>query len=153
MVWSLYKVERRYQWFNQDGRWGFEPVESTRRVADGRVDVASDAPARIAAPVEWGSYRLDIAAPGIDTAQTSVSFTVGWSGEQTADVPDRLELALDKASYRPGETMVARLSPRFSGKATLAVVSDKIHDIRVVDMAADGTSVTIPVSAEWGAGA
>ena len=21
VVWSLYKVERRYQWFNQDGRW------------------------------------------------------------------------------------------------------------------------------------
>ena len=104
VVWSLYKVERRYQWFNQEGRWGFEPVESTRRVADGTIDLAADAPARIAAAVNWGSYRLDVAAPGLERAQTSVSFTVGWSGDQTADVPDLLDMALDKASYRPGES-------------------------------------------------
>ena len=153
VVWNLYKVERRYQWFNQEGRWGFEPVKSTRRVADGRVDVAADAPARIASPVEWGFYRLDVTAPGLETAQTSVSFTVGWSGDETADVPDLLDVALDKDAYRPGETIVARLSPRFSGKATIALVSDKVHDVRVVDVAADGTSVSIPVKAEWGAGA
>ena len=153
VVWSLYKVERRYQWFNQEGRWGFEPVESTRRVADGTIDLAADAPARIAAAVNWGAYRLDVAAPGLERAQTSVSFTVGWSGDQTADVPDLLDMALDKASYRPGERIVARLSPRFAGQATLAVVSDKVHDIRVVDVAADGTSVSIPVSADWGPGA
>ena len=41
VAWNLYKVERRYQWFNSDGRWGFEPVKSTRRVADGRIDVAA----------------------------------------------------------------------------------------------------------------
>jgi uncharacterized protein YfaS (alpha-2-macroglobulin family) len=153
VVWTLSKVERRYQWFNQDGRWGFEPVERIRRVADGRIDVAADKPARIAAPVDWGTYRLDVRASGLAIAQTSVSFTVGWSGDQTADVPDRLDMALDKDSYRPGEDIVARLSPRFAGKATLAVVSDKVHDIRVVDVAADGASVTIPVKSEWGAGA
>ena len=38
VAWSLYKVERRYQWYNSDGRWGYEPVKSTRRVADGRID-------------------------------------------------------------------------------------------------------------------
>ena len=35
VAWNLYRVERRYQWFNADGRWGFEPVKSTRRVAAG----------------------------------------------------------------------------------------------------------------------
>ncbi|HEX8665692.1 MAG TPA: alpha-2-macroglobulin [Beijerinckiaceae bacterium] len=151
--WNLYKVERRYQWFNSDGRWGFEPVKSTKRVADGRVDLKADAPARIATPVEWGSYRLDVRVDGVETAQTSVSFTVGWSGDQTADVPDLLDMTLDKASYGAGDEIRARLSPRFAGKATLAVVSDKVHDMKVVDVAADGTTVTIPVKAEWGAGA
>jgi alpha-2-macroglobulin len=151
--WNLYKVERRYQWFNSDGRWGFEPVKSTRRAADGRIDLSAEGPARIATPVEWGSYRLDLRADGIETAQTSVSFTVGWSGDQTADVPDLLDVTLDKASYSAGEEIRARLSPRFAGKATLAVVSDKVHDIKVVEVAADGSTVTMPVKAEWGAGA
>jgi uncharacterized protein YfaS (alpha-2-macroglobulin family) len=153
IAWNLLRVERRYQWFNADGRWGFEPVKSTRRVADGRIDLAADAPARIAAPVEYGTYRLEVRADGIETAQTSVTFTVGWSGDQTADVPDRLDMTLDRASFRAGDVIEARVNPRFAGKATLAVVSDRVHDLRVVDVAADGTTVRLPVKPEWGAGA
>ena len=95
VAWNLYKVERRYQWFNSDGRWGFEPVKSTKRVADGRIDVSAAEPARIATPVEWGSYRLDVRVDGVESAQTSVSFTVGWGCDQTADVPVLLDMTLD----------------------------------------------------------
>ncbi len=59
---------------------------------------------------------------------------VGWSGDQTTDTPDILDITLDKASYRAGDTLQARLAPRFAGKATLAVVSDKVHDMQVVDL-------------------
>ncbi|WP_112663756.1 alpha-2-macroglobulin family protein [Microvirga flavescens] len=154
VTWSLVKIEQRYQWYNSDGRWSYEPVKNTRRVASATLDVKADAPSRISAPVDWGSYRLDVNAPGLsDTAQTSVSFTVGWSGAATATRPDLLDMTLDKASYRAGDTMQVRLNPRFAGKATLAVVSDKVHDIRVVDVAASGTDVSVPVRAEWGPGA
>ena len=155
VAWSLYKVERRYQWYNSDGRWGYEPIKSTRRVADGRIAVGPDGPpARISAPVEWGTYRLDVSAPDLgESAQTSLSFTVGWSGDQTADTPDLLDMNLDKASYRAGETMQLQLNPRFKGKATVAVVSDRMHDIRVVDVATDGSTVSLPVQATWGPGA
>ena len=27
VAWSLYKIERRYQWYNSDGRWGYEPIK------------------------------------------------------------------------------------------------------------------------------
>jgi uncharacterized protein YfaS (alpha-2-macroglobulin family) len=154
VTWSLYKVERRYQWYNSDGLWSYEPFKSTRRVADGHIAVAPDGPARISTPVEWGTYRLDVSAPDLgETAQTSLSFTVGWSGDQTADTPDLLDMTLDKASYRTGETMQLRLNPRFKGKATLAVVSDRMHYIRVVDVAAAGSTVSLPVQAAWGPGA
>nr|WP_246505323.1 alpha-2-macroglobulin [Microvirga antarctica] len=154
VVWNLYKVERRYQWYNSDGRWGYEPVKTTRRMSDGRLDVGTTAPARLSAPVEWGSYRLDVSASDLgETAQTSVSFTVGWSGDQTADTPDLLDMTLDKASYRSGETMRVRLNPRFKGKATLAVVSDRMHDIQVVEVAATGSDIAVPVRGEWGPGA
>jgi alpha-2-macroglobulin len=49
--------------------------------------------------------------------------------------------------------MQLRLNPRFKGKATLAVVSDRVHDIRVVDVAAEGTNVSLPVQRSWGSGA
>ncbi|HMO29996.1 alpha-2-macroglobulin [Enterovirga sp.] len=151
--WSLYRVERSYQWFNSDGRWGYEPVKSTRRVADGRLDLAASEPGHISAPVKWGTYRLDLSADGISTARTSITFSVGYSGEQTADTPDLLEISLDKASYTLGETMRAQVKPRFAGRVTLAVMTDAVQEIREVDLPAEGTTVSIPVKAEWGAGA
>ena len=154
VVWSLYRIERRYQWYNSDGRWGYEPVKTTRRMSDGRLGVETTKAARISTPVEWGSYQLDVSATDLgETAQTSVSFTVGWSGDQTADTPDLLDMTLDRASYRSGDTMKVHLNPRFAGKATLAVVGDKMHEIRVVDVAAAGSDIALPVRADWGPGA
>lgn len=151
--WTLSKVTRNYQWFFQDGRWNFEGVKSTRRVADGEVAVTETAAARIAAPVQWGNYRLDVAADGPDATETSVSFSVGYEADKTADTPDVLDVALDKAAYADGESLQIRLAPRFAGKATLAVISDRVTELRTIDIAPGGTTASIPVKAEWGAGA
>lgn len=153
VAWSLYRVERSYQWFNSDGRWGYEPVKSTRRVADGRLDLAADSPGRIAVPVNWGTYRLDVAADGSGTARTSLTFSVGYSGEQTADTPDLLEVALDKDSYRSGEPIQARLKARFAGRATVAVMTNGVQELREIELPAEGATVSIPARAEWGSGA
>ena len=151
--WTLSKVTRNYQWFFQDGRWNYEGVKQTRRVADGEVAVSTTSAAQIAAPVQWGNYRLDVAADGPDSTETSVSFSVGYEADKTADTPDVLDVALDKASYANGESLQVRLSPRFAGKATLAVVSDKVQEIRTIDIAASGATASIPVKPEWGASA
>ncbi|MFX8762677.1 hypothetical protein ABTM82_20225, partial [Acinetobacter baumannii] len=36
--WQLSRIDRRYQWYNSEGRWDYEVIKSTRRVADGTVD-------------------------------------------------------------------------------------------------------------------
>ncbi len=151
--WSLYRVERRYQWFRSDGRWGFEPVTSTRRVASGTIDLTTGEPARISAPVAWGSYRLDVAGARVDLQPASVSFSVGWAGDQTADAPDLLDMSLDRQAYASGDTMRVNIEPRFSGRATIFVVSDRVRLSQVVDIAPGGTQVLIPVEADWGSGA
>ncbi len=53
--WSLYQVTNDYQWFNADGRWSFEPVKSSKRVASGTIDIGADEPAKFSAPVGWGA--------------------------------------------------------------------------------------------------
>ncbi|GBU17967.1 MULTISPECIES: alpha-2-macroglobulin [Methylobacterium] len=153
VVWTLSRIEQNYQWYRADGRWSFEPVKSVRRIADGKADISGDAPARIGAPVTFGQYRLEASVPGRPGAAASVTFQVGWSGGQTADVPDLLELTLDKPAYAAGDTLRARLGSRFKGTATLAVVSDRVHETLDVSVAEGGTTVTLPVKAEWGAGA
>ena len=78
VAWSLYKISEDYQWFNSDGRWSYEPVKSSKRIADGSVDIGADAPAKISAPVGWGRHRLDLKSA--DGEETSITFDVGWSG-------------------------------------------------------------------------
>ncbi len=150
--WTLERVEKRYQWFQQDGRWSFEPIVNTRRVSDGTIDVAAAAPARITIPARIGSYRLDVSGGG-DGDATSVAFTVGWSGDVTAQSPDLLDVRLDKAAYAAGESMQVLLNARFAGQATLAVVSDKVRLVRTASLVPGENRVAVPVDGSWGAGA
>lgn len=149
VTWTLSRIDTRYQWFRQDGRFEYEAVKQTKRIADGKLDVAADKPARISAPVGLGRYRLDVKADGGGGAQTSLVFNVGWGGEATADTPDLLPVTLDKASYRAGDTMTVKLDPRFTGTATLAVIGDSVSDLRVVEVERAGATVTLPVSGAW----
>lgn len=151
--WQLSRIDRRYQWYNSEGRWDYEVIKSTRRVADGVVDIAAATPADISATVDWGQYRLDVTSDDPAQPHTSVNFDVGWIGTDKADTPDVLDTATDKQAYVAGEEIKVRLSPRFAGKATVAIVSDRIEALKTVDVTTDGTTVTFPAEANWGAGA
>src|SRR5262247_440748 len=107
---ELLKVETKYQYYRRDGVWDFEPVKTTKRVADGQVDVAADRPARISVPVQWGRYRLEVSTSGRNGPLTSVGFDAGWYAEASADTPDLLEIALDKPEYVPGESMTVAVT-------------------------------------------
>lgn len=150
VVWTLSRVERSWQWHFSDGRWNYEGARQTRRVANGEIAVGPGDPARIETPAQSGTYRLDVA---MGAAQTSVMFSVGYFGELTADAPDVLEVGLDKEAYAAGETMQVTIKPRFTGKATIAVIGDKAEAWRLVDVTAQGARVAIPVEASWGPGA
>ena len=99
-TWSLYKVERRFQWYQTGGRWGFEPVTTTERLASGTATLSPDAPARIEAAVSWGAHRLEVVAADPAVLPTSVSFDVGWSGDRSARSGDPiLPYPYDRLSY------------------------------------------------------
>src|SRR5690606_15628585 len=89
---ELLKIESRYQWYRQDGRWEYEPVKSTTRIADGSVDVTADDPVRIAVPVRWGRYRLEVSTGEADGPITAVTFDAGFYAEASTDTPDLLEI-------------------------------------------------------------
>jgi uncharacterized protein YfaS (alpha-2-macroglobulin family) len=148
--WELFRVENNYQWYRTDGMWNYEPVKTTRKVADGTLDLATEGTARISTPVEWGQYRLEVSQG--DTS-TTVPFAAGWGGDATAETPDRLDVALDKAEYAPGETLNVNLNSRYAGSATVLVVGDGVLASKTVDVTAGDTKVTFPVDAKWGPGA
>ncbi|MGF7161689.1 hypothetical protein FHS85_003330 [Rhodoligotrophos appendicifer] len=152
--WSLYKIEKNYQWYMTNGQWNYEPVSFTRKIADGSVDLGADAPAVVQSPVEWGRYRLEVSASEGEFAASSVEFDAGWYVEAaTADTPDVLEISLDKEKYQPGETARVKITPRFQGIAMLTVMSDRLIAMKTVEVPLEGTEVEFTVEQSWLPGA
>jgi uncharacterized protein YfaS (alpha-2-macroglobulin family) len=150
---ELLKVETKYQWYRRDGAWDFEPTKTTKRVADGQIDIAADKPARISAPVQWGRYRLEVSTADRNGPVTSVDFDAGWYAEASADTPDLLEIALDKPEYVTGESMTVAVTARTAGKVTLHVIGDRLVSTVTQDVTAGTARLRVPVGNDWGSGA
>ena len=150
---ELLKVDTRYQWYRRDGTWDFEPVKTTKRVADGQIDVAADKPARISVPVQWGRYRLEVSTSDRNGPVTSIAFDAGWYAEASADTPDLLEIALDKPEYVPGDSMTVAVTARTAGKVTLNVIGDRLISTVTQDVAPGTARLRVPVGNDWGSGA
>lgn len=150
---ELVKIEQRYTWYRRDNRWEYEPVKSTRRVADGTVDVAADRPGRIAVPVAWGRYRLEVTSGDASGPVTSVAFDAGFYAEASADTPDVLEIALDKPEYRAGETMTVAVTARTAGRVTLSVVGDRLISTTTAEVQPGQVKLPLTVGQDWGTGA
>jgi len=152
--WQLSRLDTNWQWYSRDGSWNYEPVTITRRIAAGTLDVASDRPARIAVPIAYGRYRLEVASGGSDSATTTVAFNAGWYvGEDSVDSPEVLDVALDKATYKAGETARLRIASKYAGKALVAVLSSQIHALKEVEIAKGGGDIPLEVGGGWGPGA
>lgn len=146
------KDESTWQWHRRDNQWRYERINRERELSSGRIDVGSDKPAVLKQPVRWGSYRLMVRDPA-SGAESSLRFYGGWYGEATAERPDRLPLAADKAGYAVGETARVRIDSEFAGQALVVIANERVHEVRNISVPAGGTEVSIPVRAEWGAGA
>lgn len=153
--WSLIKIERHYQWYKDGNRWRYEAVDLETQIADGSTDLSADEFSKLSLPVDWGHYRLAVEGADEETgiATSSFDFHAGWQvAAGSIDTPDGLELALDKASYKMGDTARLKISPRFAGRMLLAIGSDHIIETRSVDVPAEGTEINLDVTEEWGTG-
>ncbi len=153
-----YKIEKviyTYQWYQSDSRWRWQTIVSDRLITADTVALKTDAPARLSRRLDWGSYKLTVTDKKTDSA-TSISFYVGWYGDGDSEAeaaPDTLKVASDKKTYAPGETAKLRLDPPFAGEALIAIATDGIVATYTATVPAGGTTVDIPIKAEWGAGA
>ena len=153
MRYELLKVESNYQWYRRDGSWNYEAIKSTKRIADGTLNLAAATPGRIAVPVTLGRYRLEVTSADPGGPMTSVQFDAGYYAEASADTPDALEIALDKAEYRAGEAMALSVTARTAGLATINIVGDKLLATLRADVKVGVNRIPVTVGNDWGNGA
>ncbi|HMM56735.1 MAG TPA: alpha-2-macroglobulin [Rudaea sp.] len=149
---KLVRENRAYHWtYDNDSGWHFDYNVNYEDAQTQTVDIPAGGVAKFDVPVEWGNYRIDVTDPA--TGLTSrFPFFAGWSwnddnrGREAR--PDKVKLALDKPSYRAGDTLKVTVTPPHPGPGVLLVESDHLLYTRNID-AKDGATFEIPVTKDW----
>lgn len=152
--WTINRVRTEYQWYSDYGNWHWDPITTRTRVASDEALVSVGDPLRVSTPVEWGEYEIKVERLDGPYVATSMSFYAGWyASADTAQTPDLLEASLDKPRYRPGDTATLRIVSRYAGTALVTVLSNRLIDMKAVEVSEGENLITLPVTDEWGSGA
>lgn len=102
-------------------------------------------------PKSYGDHILRVRAKGGHTA--SIKFYVedpwGEAMPWAMERPDRIELQLDKAVYKEGDTAKLLIKSPFKGKALITVTQDRVLFATAVNLTDATQQVTLPVEASF----
>ncbi len=134
-----------------DGQWAYETVRTLQSLNRAGIALTGGRGETRFTPERVGSYLLAVrdAASG---ASSSVEFYaaapgaawVGWAMQR----PDRVEIALDKERYLPGETARATLKAPFGGVALVTLESDRVLSHRLLPLNGNTAEFELPVTEE-----
>ncbi len=141
-----WRIVRRSGAARYETIWTDEPVDSTP------IRVQAETPARFLRSLPFGRYRLEAQEMG-GMAIASVRFRSGWAASDSAEVPDKVDVAADLQSYAPGQTATLRITPPFAGRASIAILTDRLVALREIEVPEAGADIAIEADAAWGAGA
>ncbi len=150
--WTLNRVETRFQWYQLYGNWNWEPTTRRTRIATG--EIVLDGPVRISEPVEWGQYELVVERLDGEYTASSMDFYAGWYAPADASAtPDRLEMSLDKESYKAGDIARLRIVAPGPGTVLVSVMSNRLIERKSLSITGGATEIPVDVTEDWGTGA
>jgi alpha-2-macroglobulin len=146
----LVREERRWYWRYDDQRGWSSGYNTDEELVEAQT-VALPARKKIALPVTYGRYRLEITDP--QTGQVSrYRFYAGWGAQDADDLgnrPDRVALKLEGAPFKAGDVARLTITPPHEGEALVTVEGDKVLWQRRMKVRTGGTQLEIPVNAAW----
>lgn len=152
--WKILEINYHYDWYREDGRWKWRRSRTVRTVNEGGLRTQEGAGTITVSGLDWGAHELVIESENGDRA--SRAFRVGWGGDVTGDgveAPDRVEVTVDEQQIVAGRPAALTIVPPYDGEAQIVVATDRILSIETRQVQATGTTVTLPVTDEWGEGA
>jgi alpha-2-macroglobulin len=152
--WQLVREDWNYDWYLDNGSWRWRRTGRDIPVDGATVDIPAGEPLRIAKDgLRSGSYRL-IVRDTRTGAEATQRFGVGWGGPADDDAtPDMVSVVAPDDPVRPGARARVQVRPPYAGEAQIVVATDRVIETRTVRVGADGATIDLPVSAEWGSGA
>ena len=151
----LIRERRDYFWSWEEGEgWQSQYDQKDLVEAEQKLTLAAGETGKVAFPVEWGSYRLEVRDPETNIV-SSMRFWAGYSWQDNSDGegavrPDRVTLKIDKPAYKPGDTINLHISAPAAGKGYVMVESsDGPLWWKEIDVPAKGLDIAIPVDKSW----
>jgi uncharacterized protein YfaS (alpha-2-macroglobulin family) len=149
---KLVRERREYNWRWVDGSgWRTDYLSTWSTDSEQELDIKAGERAKLSFPVEWGGYRLEVFDPA--TALTmKLPFQAGWNwyseGQDAGSRPDKVKLALDKPSYKEGDTVELTIKAPHAGNALVLIESDQLLWQKLIEVDAE-TKVEIPLDKSW----
>lgn len=146
----LFREERQYYWRFDDQRGWHSGFSDADELIDSR-SVALKAQAKLAFPVTWGRYRLEVDDPQ-HSRTLRYRFYAGWGaqdGEALGNRPDRVLVRLEGAPFRAGDTVKAHLTPPHDGEALVLIEGDRVLWAKRIKVSAAGTAIDLPLDKRW----
>jgi uncharacterized protein YfaS (alpha-2-macroglobulin family) len=156
LTWRLLAVNYRYDWYREGQEWRWRSTRTVTEAASGRVTTGANGLASVdTRPLEGGAFQLEVSDVAFPDVRAGLEFYAGWGGGVSSDedAPDRLKVVAATDPVRVGSRTEIEIQAPFEGEADLVVASDRVISVQRVRVRAGGTRVSIPVTAEWGAGA
>ncbi|MEL7112683.1 MAG: MG2 domain-containing protein, partial [Pseudomonadota bacterium] len=152
--WKILEINYHYDWYREEGRWKWRRSRTVRTVNEGGIRTQNGAALITVSGLEWGAHELILEAEDGSTA--SRAFNVGWGGSVSSDgveAPDRVEVVVEEQQIVSGRPAALTIIPPYDGEAQIVVATDRVLSIETRQVQASGTSITLPVSDDWGEGA
>ena len=147
---KLIYEERQWYWRYDDGRGWNSGFNTTEELVEARTLALKDR-TRISLPVRWGRYRLEVSDP--ETKQTlRYGFYAGYGAQDADDMgnrPDRVQLKLQGAPFKPGDVAKLSIKPPHDGEAIVTVEGDRVLWTKRLAVKAAGTDLDIAVDPAW----
>jgi len=144
---SCYRITWQSILRRESGRRGYRYVSERQKDLKKSLTVTSDTSAGkfTFTPDEYGRYRIEIRDVEANSTASISFYASGWGYAPWAmDQPERLEIDLDKDSYRSGERAKVQIRSPFAGKLILTVEGDKVHYHQSLMMDENTATIDIP---------
>ena len=150
---SLVREDRDYYWeYNENSGWNWRYTENNYEILADFIDLDGKKPGVFRTDLKNGRYLLTVSDPETNVI-TSYRFYVGYSWYEGDDArssrPEKVNLALDKPSYRPGDVIHLTVNPPHAGEGLIMVESSKLLWSKRIAVPGQGLTIDIPVSAAW----
>ena len=152
LTWTLIAEHWQYDWYQQDSRWRWRRSNRDVVVEKGTGATSAGASLHYTRKLQWGDYRLEVAAP--DGSRAVAKFAAGWgSPAKETDSPDFVRVSAGSTAYVQGDTVDIAIKGPYGGEAQVAVATDRIIELTTVKIDEKGGHLKLKTSAEWGGGA